>query len=319
MEIDYILCHGSGNRFLLLDTVRQADALAGANLERFARTVCGREAFSTDGLLLLVGDGLGYGMRMFNTDGSEAGMCGNGIRCVARLAQEYLRTPCLELRSGGRSYSITREKPIHEGLPTYGVRIPVRLSSSDYPASMSGAFVGKEIAALDPTLRFTYLDTGNPHVVACTGRIDLVSLERLGREAAGQTELFPHGMNVSFFTHEGAQRIFVATYERGVGLTSSCGTAMTASSTAACLLGVCAWDQTIEVCNRGGMVRCLCHRVGAEIQTTLTGNATFEERGRLRYDAVTQRVEVLAREEYAGEREAYARFVEDVTAKYRAR
>ena len=82
---DYILCSGSGNRFLLFDTLRSD--LSGLNIAAFAAEELHR--FGVDGLLLLTRDGRGrFGMRMFNTDGSEAEMCGNGIRCVARLARE---------------------------------------------------------------------------------------------------------------------------------------------------------------------------------------------------------------------------------------
>ena len=83
---DYILCSGSGNRFLLFDTLRSD--LSGLNIAAFAAEELHR--FGVDGLLLLTRDGRGrFGMRMFNTDGSEAEMCGNGIRCVARLAREH--------------------------------------------------------------------------------------------------------------------------------------------------------------------------------------------------------------------------------------
>ena len=82
---DYILCSGSGNRFLLFDTLRSD--LSGLNIAAFAAGELHR--FGVDGLLLLTRDGRGrFGMRMFNTDGWEAEMCGNGIRCVARLARE---------------------------------------------------------------------------------------------------------------------------------------------------------------------------------------------------------------------------------------
>ena len=81
-HFDYILCHGSGNRFLLFDAVKSPQ------LERLTAPMVAelcRQAAPNDGLLLLVRRGGEYGMRMFNTDGSEAEMGGNGMRCVARL------------------------------------------------------------------------------------------------------------------------------------------------------------------------------------------------------------------------------------------
>ena len=100
---DYILCSGSGNRFLLFDTLRSD--LSGLNIAAFAAEELHR--FGVDGLLLLTRDGRGrFGMRMFNTDGSEAEMCGNGIRCVARLARErYPEATGGSIPDGSRSWA----------------------------------------------------------------------------------------------------------------------------------------------------------------------------------------------------------------------
>ena len=133
---DYILCSGSGNRFLLFDTLRSD--LSGLNIAAFAAEELHR--FGVDGLLLLTRDGRGrFGMRMFNTDGSEAEMCGNGIRCVARLARERYPEATGErfaVTSGGREYRITCEEPIFGALPTFGAEIPLSLHGDDFPPSL---------------------------------------------------------------------------------------------------------------------------------------------------------------------------------------
>lgn len=308
-EVNYILCHGSGNQFALIDAVRHADAMQGADLAALTRSIC-RLAGGLDGLLLLVRKGAEYGMQMFNPDGSEAEMCGNGIRCVARLARErYIRAERFALWSGGRRYDLSVETPVWGDIPTYGVVIPIRLASDDFVRADAGeAFIGKPLPPLDETLRFTYLNLGNPHMAACTEETDLRLLERLGRRVTELPRIFPHGINVSLYRPCGGQRIFVATYERGAGITSSCGTAMTACSTAACLLGVCRFGETIDVCNSGGRVRCLCCRDDAGLRTTLTGNATFEADGVLSFASdgkIAAREPVLRREET----DAYAAFL----------
>ena len=160
---DYILCSGSGNRFLLFDTLRSD--LSGLNIAAFAAGELHR--FGVDGLLLLTRDGRGrFGMRMFNTDGSEAEMCGNGIRCVARLARERYPEATGErfaVTSGGREYRITCEEPIFGALPTFGAEIPLSLHGDDFPPSLPAEeFVGQPVPELDEGPAFTFLQPGNP-------------------------------------------------------------------------------------------------------------------------------------------------------------
>jgi diaminopimelate epimerase len=91
---------------------------------------------------------------------------------------------------------------------------------------------------------------------------------------------FPKGINVSLVKVLGKNRIFVATYERGAGITASCGTAMTSSATAMALNKRCDYEATIEVKNRGGAVRCICHNEGG-LHTQLIGNASYLSYGRV--------------------------------------
>lgn len=293
---DYILCSGSGNRFLMFDTLRSD--LSGLNIAAFSAQELSR--FRVDGLLLLTRDAQGrFGMRMFNTDGSEAEMCGNGIRCVARLACERYPEAAggrFVVTSGGREYRITREEPIFGALPTFGVEIPLSQHSGDFAPSLGAEdFTGRAITELDEELRFTFLAPGNPHIVAKVAadspwlfggesRLDTARLSALGERANRMREIFPKGINVSLFCRLDENRIFVATYERGVGITSSCGTAMTSCATAAALLGDSHFDAPIDVWNRGGRVRCLPRRTAQGLVTRLTGNASFEKRGTIRLD-----------------------------------
>ena len=148
---------------------------------------------------------------------------------------------------------------------------------------------------MDEGPAFTFLQPGNPHIVALVapdsawlfgsdGRLDTRRLAELGERANRMRGVFPRGINVSLFCRLDEGRIFAATYERGVGITSSCGTAMTSCATAAALLGLAGFDTTVEVWNRGGRVRCLPRRTQQGIVTRLTGDASFETAGRLRLD-----------------------------------
>ncbi len=280
MKFDYIKCHGSGNEFVMVDAVKHD--LSGMDLAEFARFVCNREsAVGADGVLLLVErDGI-YGMRMFNPDGSEAEMCGNGIRCVARLAEKYVGARKFDMFSGGNIYGITREEDIYPDMPTYGVDLNVRLSSADFGfAQGAERFVSQRIERLDDNLLWTAINVGNPHIVAEVSEIDYAHLARLGERVLELREEFPKGINVSLVKVLGKNRIFVATYERGAGITASCGTAMTSSATAMALNGRCDYEAVIDVENRGGAVRCICHKEGG-LHTQLIGNASYISYGRV--------------------------------------
>ena len=280
MKFDYIKCHGSGNEFVMVDAVKHD--LSGMDLAEFARFVCNREsAVGADGVLLLVErDGI-YGMRMFNPDGSEAEMCGNGIRCVARLAEAYVGARKFDMFSGGNIYGITREEDIYPDMLTYGVDLNVRLSSTDFGfAQGTERFVSQRIERLDDDLLWTAINVGNPHIVAEVSEIDYAHLARLGERVLELREEFPKGINVSLVKVLGKNRIFVATYERGAGITASCGTAMTSSATAMALNDRCDYEAVIDVENRGGAVRCICHKEGG-LHTQLIGNASYISYGRV--------------------------------------
>ena len=274
MEFNYIKCHGSGNEFVMVDAVKYN--FEGIDLAEFSRFICNREsAVGADGVLLLVERNGIYGMRMFNPDGSEAEMCGNGIRCVARLAEEYAGSRKFDMFSGGNIYHITREEDIYPAIPTYSVDLGVRLASDDFGfAKGAEQFISKRIEALDTTLLWTAINVGNPHIVAKVEEIDYDHLTQLGKRVLELQDEFPKGINVSLVKVQGNNHIFVATYERGAGITASCGTAMTSSATAMALNGHCDYEALIEVENRGGAVRCICHKDGG-LHTQLIGNASY--------------------------------------------
>lgn len=297
-DLEYIFAHGSGNKFVLIDAVEQSVECGtrGDAAAQFVREVC--ERFQSDGLLFVEKVEINckcesfYAMNMYNTDGTQAEMCGNGMRIVARYVYERYFDSAKDkftLFSGGGLYpiSVVDDDEMSHG-KSYGVEIAIRKNSADFTLSNT-EFVDQVIEELHPTLRFTYLNLGNPHVVAVVDDVcgaddvDLELLSELGERVKGLKTIFPNGVNVSFLAKVKGkeQTIFVATYERGVGLTPSCGTAMTASSSAAALLGLCEWDKLIRVENRGGFVNTICHNCCGELRTELIGDAVYIEEGRL--------------------------------------
>lgn len=299
MKFDYIKCHGSGNEFVMVDAI--ANNLQGIDLAALSRYVCRRDdSIGADGLLLLCERQGSYGMRMFNPDGSEAEMCGNGIRCVARLADElYLseRGGRFDMWSGDNIYHISHEEDIFKGIPTYAVELAARVDGE----------VERPIPALDENLRWTGINVGNPHIIAEVESIDFELLGRLGRRVIELKEVFPQGVNISLVRLLGENRIFVATFERGAGITASCGTAMTSSATAMALRGRCSYQSIIEVENRGGAVRC---RVNEKpLQTQLIGNATYISFGEI--EAREASFSHTERGEYSEEERLYNNFLRE--------
>ena len=307
MKFDYIKCHGSGNEFVMVDAVKHN--LEGIDLAEFARFICNRNgAVGADGVLLLAKRGDMYGMRMFNPDGSEAEMCGNGIRCVARLAEEYVGERKFDMFSGGNIYGITREEDIFSGIPTYGVDLKVRLQSDDFGfAQGAEEFISQPIERLDDSLRWTAINVGNPHIVAEVDEIDYNHLTRLGERVLELKSEFPRGINVSLVKVLSKNRIFVATYERGAGITASCGTAMTSSATAMALNSRCDYGATIDVENRGGVVRCVCHKETG-LHTQLIGNASYISYGEVNAYEGALESEILG--DYNDEIALYSSFLE---------
>ena len=283
---EIIKCHGSANDFIMIDVARD-EWLQGVDWSAFARVACNRESgIGSDGLLLVVRNEEGiYGMDMLNPDGTHAEMCGNGIRCVARLAYERGYLDSGTLFSSNRLFRIGRETALAEGIDTFSVEIGIDLKSSSFGfAKDSEPHIAKKIETLDSNLRFTALNLGNPHIVAEVEEVDMELLEALGERVKTLKQEFPDGINVSLYECRSERELFVATYERGAGITMSCGTAMTASATAAALLGRTTMGERIDVKNRGGKVFCTTNIIDGKPVTKLAGNATFVWWGSASFD-----------------------------------
>ena len=308
---EIVKCHGSGNDFILIDTTRDS-SLADVDWSAFARVACSREeGIGSDGVLLVVRDDEGlYGMDMLNPDGTHAEMCGNGMRCVARMARERGYMDGGVLLSAGRRFRVAQVEPIATGIETFSVDIPIATRSSNFPFIAEGErFVGQRIEALHEALEFTALSLGNPHIVARVESIDMALLKELGERVIELKEIFPEGVNLSLYRVLDPRKIFVATYERGAGITLSCGTAMTASATAASMLGYVDRGERLDVVNRGGRVHCTPLLTPDSIVTRLEGNATFEWWGEATFESGAFSYTKLRE---TGEQDIWQRFVAEI-------
>lgn len=273
MQIAFIKCHGSGNDFPLIDA--RSLALSDGEWAGVARALADRAGpVGGDGLLALTAgdDSHDFAMRMWNSDGSEAETCLNGLRCVARLGFELLGVEAARVRLKTSSAEVAREAELAPGVVTVSTRAAGMLSVQAVGLKVDvDALIEAEVPGLPSARRFTAVAMPNPHLVAFVDRVDEAELVALGEWCEAGPALIPGRANVSFVEVRGSD-LFVRTFERGVGLTNSCGSAMAASVLAAAATGRVAHDAATIIFNKGGMVR---GTASAEGMVTISGNATF--------------------------------------------
>ncbi len=201
MSLPFTKCQGAGNDFVLLHQVDPT-----LDLSLLARFLCDRRrGIGADGLLLIGPSQVAhYQMRIFNADGSEPAMCGNGAMCAALYIDQCL-TPFTELTLETLRGVVRFTKK--EGTLSLQLPLPIVLH---FP---------------HPQLQCYVVDTGVPHAVVWVEDLEGIDVQRLGSALRYDPQFAPHGVNVNFARLLPEGRIQVRTYERGVeGETLSCGT-----------------------------------------------------------------------------------------------
>lgn len=305
MRFEFIKCHGSGNDFPLIDA--RGLTLPDAQWAAIARALADRAGpVGGDGLLLLVDgrDEAPFGQRMFNPDGSEAETCLNGLRCVARAGFDATGLDAALVGLPKSDAWAARVTDLAPGVATIATRVTsVSANARDVGLTVGDRFVDAPIPGLPSERRFTALAMPNPHLIAFVDMVDEAELVALGDWCESAPPLIPGRANVSFVAMGDDGSLFVRTYERGVGLTDSCGSAMAASVHAAALTGRIGWDVEVVVRNRGGLVR---GRTNVEPSVEIAGNATFEYRAAVDFAPDTGQLgAVTLIEDRAVERDAW--------------
>ncbi|MCX7799322.1 MAG: diaminopimelate epimerase [Fimbriimonadales bacterium] len=250
--IPFTKMHGIGNDFVMLDGLRHP--VEESLLPDLARRMCDRRfGIGSDGLILLVaGAQERFRMRMFNPDGSESEMCGNGIRCFVRFLRQkgHASDARLRVETGAGVLAL-------EETPEGHVRVdmgPARLRRAEIP--MAGEpddrFVEEPIEACGRRFLGTAVSMGNPHLVVFVERAAEVPLEEWG-PALENHPLFPKRTNVHFVEVESPTRLVQRTWERGAGATLACGTGACACTVAAALTGRA--ERAVTVRLPGGELR----------------------------------------------------------------
>lgn len=294
MRLAFTKCHGSGNDFALLDA--RGLKLSDAEWGRIARTLCDRNGpIGADGLLLL-GEGAGgaaFAQMVVNADGSIPETCLNGLRCTARAGFEALGIEAATVRLKTSDAQVARDEALAPGV--YTVRTTVGPAATDPAAAginLAAPAIETRIAGLPSDRRFTAVAMPNPHLIAFVDKVDVTELTALGDWCEAGPALLADRANVSFVelrpgSSPGQGGLFVHTYERGVGLTNACGTAMGAATHVAGLTGRIPFGSWITVHNPGGRVRACAEGPDGGDAVTIAGNATFEWDGEIEVDPAT--------------------------------
>jgi diaminopimelate epimerase len=267
LYVPFTKMHGAGNDFIVLDN--RFFRFSDAELAAVARRFCPRRfGVGADGLLALdppEDEGDDYRMRYRNADGSPAGMCGNGARCLARFAREAgLDAEPLTFAADAGRYSAS----VATSAPG-----PVRLFVP--PPRRYRPAVGLETGE-----SVSYIWTGTHHAVIFVDDLDAAGVASAGPAVRRDAAFAPEGTNVNFVLVATRDRVRVRTFEKGVeGETLACGTGALASALVAHLDGrVAAPPITVEA--RGGTLEVGWHDDGGEIRdlylegpavTTFTG------------------------------------------------
>ena len=214
----------------------------------------------SDGMIYIAPSAVAdFKMRIFNADGSEAKMCGNGIRCVGKYVYDKGYTDKTHLRV--ETLSGIRE-----------LELQLRCGKvSGVEVDMGSAVVGEDmtITAAGAELRCTPVSVGNPHAVTFVDDVSAVPLTTLG-PAVEHHAAFPGGVNAEFVQKTGPQQLRMRVWERGSGITMACGTGACASAAAAVARGLCEAGSPIRVELDGGTLQI---RVAPDGSVTMTGPA----------------------------------------------
>lgn len=249
-RMEFIKMHGLGNDFIVVDN--RSGKLNGTSLFELSKNLCNRNfGIGADGLVLVEASiACDLKMRIFNSDGSEAEMCGNAVRCIGKLAFESgwlsMREFSLETAGGGVKHLALTVN----GAKVESVRVDmgkVTFRSDLIPvAGGSRDVVEEKVVVGNETHTFTAVNLGNPHCVIYVESVEDKPWRHWG-PLIEKNPLFPAGINVEFVEIIGRDHIKVRVWERGAGPTLACGTGACASVAAGIVTGRLENDVSVDL------------------------------------------------------------------------
>ncbi|HBY20306.1 MAG: diaminopimelate epimerase [Clostridiales bacterium GWE2_32_10] len=245
--------HGLGNDFVVVDNIN--DEIDKPN-ELAVKLSDRHLGIGADGLILICkSDIADFRMRIFNSDGSEAEMCGNGIRCVGKYVYDNKFTDKINVEIETLGGIKKLELILQDGTVTQ-VRVDMGepiLTPTKIPMISDKDEIINEVFAINgEKYNITAVSVGNPHAIIFVENADKIDVEKIGKMIENYKELFPNRTNVEFIEVISENKIKVRVWERGVGETQACGTAACASVVASVLNNKT--SRKIEVLLLGGVL-----------------------------------------------------------------
>lgn len=247
--------HGIGNDFIAIDG--RNDNIEPENYNEIAKKVCNRRfSVGADGLLVVKkSDIADVEMVYYNSDGSRAAMCGNGLRCFVKFVYDnnIIRKDEFDV------YTLDGIKKIKLNLKNNQIdSIKVNMGKGsflpkDIPVNCDDeVFINKKIKVLDKEIVLSSMLMGVPHTIVLVDELNMDEVIKYGREIE-KLNIFSKGTNVNFVKVEDKNNISVNTWERGCGYTLACGTGMTASAVICNYLNKV--EESVYVKSQGGSVK----------------------------------------------------------------
>lgn len=251
MAIEFVKYHGLGNDFILIDNRQQAEPRL---TPEQAIQWCDRHfGIGADGVIFALPgqDGTDYTMRIFNSDGSEPEMCGNGIRCLARfiadleIAERGQAQPAYRIHTLA-GVMVPRLNP--DGQVTVDMGQP-KLLAAEIPTTLAAVdekVVDVPLQVAGQTWQVTCVSMGNPHCITFVADVAAVPLEQIGPQFEHHST-FPKRINTEFIEVVRPDYLKMRVWERGAGITLACGTGACATLVAGVLNGKCDRQATVEL------------------------------------------------------------------------
>ena len=231
MEIPFTKMHGCGNDFIFIDCLKNDVP----DLGTLAGRLCDRRfGIGADQLLTVHPSSIGdFKMEIYNADGSQVEMCGNGIRCFAKYVYEHGLTGKKELEVETLA-GIIRPRIVGD-LVEVDMGAPI-LDGRKIPVDADGQIVDRPLIVGGTTYHVTCVSMGNPHCVIFLNDIDSLDLANVGPKFENHS-FFPKRVNTEFIKVLARSEVKMRVWERGAGETWACGTGASAATVAGVLAG----------------------------------------------------------------------------------